>query len=421
MAKNKLHIDDFFKRGLKGAEQPLNGSEWNRLMEELHPPKKRRPLWLWVTLPLLLMAGGFALLQPNMQFDDLTNQKTPATKNDNTTSLKTVTEPTEELVQIEPIPSETTEVKAPAKTSSGASGNSANSTDPAPRLKKAKTPISFERPTSDSNRVKFSDKLVKLMPRPLTNIGRGIQMLIPSILQAVTHPKHRHPEIDDAVRPYYIGFTASGIQFNQNISGGTDYMRYRGLNESPQIKPSFGFEIGKDWKGLDVQTGLEYLEKGQTASRSQTYQLYDSIPYIDQFGNITWLPFNHRDTVVLSQSNNPTYRFINVPFAVGKSFDLGNDWGFDVGAKGNLHVLLQAQGSGLSGNLRLTQVRTSQYDRLNLSLGGYVGIRRDLNQQSTLALRFNWSNDVNNMLNTNDQKQRFTGYGIGVSLRHKLY
>ncbi len=421
MAKNKLHIDDLFKRGVKGAEPSLNGSEWNRLMEDLHPPKKRRPLWLWVTLPLLLLAGGFALLQPNMRFDDLTNQTTPTIENQNTTSIEPNAEASENLAQIEPIISEIPEVIAPDKTSTSTSANSASASNPTPRFRRANMPIASERPNSDSNRVKFSDKLVNLMPRPLTNIGRGIQLLIPSILQAVTHPKHRLPEIDDAVQPYYIGFTASGIRFNQNISGGTDYTRFRGLNEKAQIKPSFGFEIGKDWKGFEVQTGLEYLEKGQQSSQNQTYQLYDSIKYIDQFGKITWLPFNYRDTVVLSQVNNPTYRFLNVPFAVGKSFDLGNDWGFDVGAKGNLHVLLQAQGGGLSSTLRLTQIRTSQYDRLNLSLGGYVGIRRELSQQSTLALRFNWSSDLNNMLSTNDQKQRFTGYGIGVSLRHKLY
>jgi len=57
LAKKNKHIDDLFKEGLKGNELPLDGSEWGRLFDELHPPKKKRFVWWWFALPGVLLSA----------------------------------------------------------------------------------------------------------------------------------------------------------------------------------------------------------------------------------------------------------------------------------------------------------------------------------------------------------------------------
>ena len=184
---------------------------------------------------------------------------------------------------------------------------------------------------------------------------------------------------------------------------------------------AFGFDIGREWKGLDLETGLQYSEKGQQLSEQVRFQIHSLIPYIDQWGDTTYIPWDYRDTTVVRKNSDPTYRYASIPFAIGKTFDVSPKYGLELGFNGRFNILLNAQGSGISPSLSLTEIKTSQFDRLNLSLGGYAGVKRELSDYVSIALRLNWNGDVNNMFRDNNQKQRFTNYGIGVSVRHKLY
>jgi hypothetical protein len=412
LAKKKIHIDNLFKEGLNGLEQPLVGSEWNRIHDELHPPANKRVLWLWVLFPLLLLAGGFLGYQAKNRVvgtpQNISNMNSSSVQNTESTELEnsSIADDKKEKVEVGEWVNTQDDVK---------------NARVVPRdifdLKKVETTST----TSDSDRVLHFPKLFKLVPRFISRIGKGIYHIVPSVLEAVIHPPFKGPKIDDPRPSYYIGYTASGNWMNQKLSGGTtDYMRYRQLNESGQLKWAFGFELGRDWRGLDLQTGLEYLEKGQKLSKTITHQLYDSIPYIDLQGNVTYLRHNYRDTTIRRTSKNPTYRFVNVPFGLGKTFPVGDKYGVELGVKGQVQFLVQANGGGLSSSSNLIDINANQFNRINLNVGGYTGIKRKMNEQTEVVLRINWSNDINNMFSNGNQEQRFKTYGFGLSLRHKL-
>ena len=73
MANKKKHIDDLFKDNLQGSQLPLDGSEWAKLAGELHPEKKKRFVWLWFGIGILLLSAS-GLLYYNMNSTSLANQ-----------------------------------------------------------------------------------------------------------------------------------------------------------------------------------------------------------------------------------------------------------------------------------------------------------------------------------------------------------
>ena len=73
MANKKKHIDDLFKDNLQGSQLPLDGSEWDRLAGELHPKKKKRFVWWWFGIGILLVSAA-GLLYYNLNSTSLANQ-----------------------------------------------------------------------------------------------------------------------------------------------------------------------------------------------------------------------------------------------------------------------------------------------------------------------------------------------------------
>lgn len=61
MTKKRIHIDDFFRRGLGNMQLPVEGNDWFAMQASLAAAQKRRKrriMWLWVVGVLFLLGTG---------------------------------------------------------------------------------------------------------------------------------------------------------------------------------------------------------------------------------------------------------------------------------------------------------------------------------------------------------------------------
>lgn len=86
MTKKRIHIDDFFRRGLGNMQLPVDGNDWFAMQASLAAAQKRRKrriMWLWVIGVLLLVATGtgiFFASSENSSQQQLAQQTTSSTE-----------------------------------------------------------------------------------------------------------------------------------------------------------------------------------------------------------------------------------------------------------------------------------------------------------------------------------------------------
>lgn len=415
MAKKKTHIDKLFKQGLSGSSGNLNGTEWNRLMKELHPPKKKKFLWWWFVLSIVLVGAAYFIYQNGFRLNSnaapVTNYvKVEQPKNVekdkkilDEKSINTSKVTAENAIEINPI----------LINNKGAnSGNTLNRT----------MPISKPNIEADSSRKFNYHQFFKFLPKELKGIGSRIEFAIPGLIQLINHPKPNLPAPGETTK-VYIGISLSQVLYNQSIkSTNPDYIRLRNSNEKPVMSKSLSFEMGMEWKGFDLQTGLQYFTKGQSLNDHFAYQLYDSFKYIDLQGNVTYIPWNYRDTII----NTPTgedhkFTYVSIPLSIGKSVDLSGKYSLGFGLRTNVQFLANAKGMSLGESLKPLPLNANQFNRLNLTVGGYAEIVREVNMLYDFGLRLNLDQDLNNTWKNSNVTQKFTGYSVGIMVRRKLY
>lgn len=85
MTKKRIHIDDFFRRGLGNMQLPVEGNDWFAMQASLaaaQKGRKRRIMWLWVVGVLLLLGTGTGIYF----LSDTKDTNTPAFAQQQTTS-----------------------------------------------------------------------------------------------------------------------------------------------------------------------------------------------------------------------------------------------------------------------------------------------------------------------------------------------
>ena len=124
-----------------------------------------------------------------------------------------------------------------------------------------------------------------------------------------------------------LGITSGLALNNQNLTNSSipnsTYIQFRNKNESQMITTSIGFDIKANMNSLTASTGLSYTNKEQQLPQNGnstllTYQIYDSIQYIDIDGNISYLPFNYRDTTIEGNFTNPSYQYMLITNSIRK-------------------------------------------------------------------------------------------------------
>lgn len=445
MAKKNRHIDDLFKGKMQSAKLPLDGSEWNKLFDELHPKKKKRFVWWWFALPLGLLVAASILFYPwsNNTSNTPVVQTEVSNASANNSGNNAAVEPLSKADELKPsnVPSEeetinisgveqqgyqkatneTTAQKAPAKTSklmpsSGYVEHAKPPVDDGNNDENASSPRKDKQPIVT---------LVKVFPKSEVSLFpwnwkwpdlATIQLTGPSLKEAVDSSTNKRPT------DTYIGLSGGMLNYNQRLtSTDTNYLRYKNGNESVITLPSFGMEVGTTFKGFEWTSGLLYTQKGQQSAPEFRYAVYDSVPHKNTNGDtVGWARWNYRDTTV-SRKNSPKYSYLSLPIGLSKSFKVNEKWFVSVGIQGSLQYLVSAKGYTVNSELQAQNLKSlNGINRLNLTYGGNLGIGYNFNNRWTLRAHTRYRIDARNMFDNNNVAQKMAGLGGDISLQLKL-
>ena len=460
MANKKKHIDDLFKDNLQGSQLPLDGSEWAKLAGELHPEKKKRFVWLWFGIGILLLSAS-GLLYYNMNSTSLANQTevqnqvdietkkkekiAPRIEDSKTADTRKVETPDNILEIEETINASSTsntvdevnESKKPSevkketvkstKTASKSGANKTSGTD-----QKGKTGT---KGTEESTKVVSPQfELLTLLPKsnvalynrfdpygaPLLTVEERLDQKPPFYMYPMASLIDTFNPLTQFIDPF-IGLSFGGSQLSQQLNSNiTNYTNYRNGNESASFRPNVGFDIGAGFKGMQIASGVKYQEKGQENSPRFKYEIYDSVLRVDANGDTSYPRYNYRDTLV-NGVTSPRYRYITVPLSIGKTIYSGEKFDFTVGLNTNIQYLIGGTGTILNADLnQLSVQRLPGFNRLSLTYGGSVASGYALNDRIKLKLLVRYDADALDMMKHNDISQKMSGFGTDLSLQFKL-
>lgn len=469
MAKNKKHIDDLFKDNLQGSQLPLDGSEWNRLFDELHPKKKKRFAWWWFGIGFLLVSASGLLyytLNPTSTVSQTVVENGPAfeenvnenienrrerrdnvevevedeveTKGERVENIengdvtktdvdsKNREQREKRIVEHSDLKSTEQTTSKSTKTASGnavSKGNDSNSSNQTTNSGTA----SVQSKTTRSDLISVFAKTTIDIPWRVDPFGAPLLSLDELLDQSPK--KYAYPIVDliDSLDPLtkwvdpYIGLSLGGSRLNQNLNSDIiNYTSYRTRNESSSFVPNLGFDIGAGFKGMQLASGLKYLEKGQQNSPIFTYEIYDSVLRVDVNGDTSYPRYNYRDTT-LNNVPSPRYRYVSIPFSIGKTFYQGDKFDFSAGINTNVQILVGGSGTILNDELSLMSVqRLSSFNRLSLTYGGYFSVGYAINDRMKLKLLTRYDADALDMMKHKDISQKMSGFGTDLSVQFKL-
>lgn len=463
MAKNKKHIDDLFKDNLQGSQLPLDGSEWNRLFDELHPKKKKRFAWWWFGIGFLLVSASGLLyysLNPtstvsqtvvengatieenvnenienrierrdkvevevetkgerveNIENGDVT--KTDVDSKNRKQREKRIDEHSD-LKSSEQTTSKSTNAGGQSTVSKGSGTNPLSQTTKivSSNGRARTTPSDLVRILAKNNiHIPWGYEVFRLgLPRPE---GTSIIISCPPVVLGPNDSLDPNKKFIDP----YIGLSLGGSRLNQNLNSDIiNYTSYRTRNESSSFVPNLGFDIGAGFKGMQLASGLKYLEKGQQNSPIFTYEIYDSVLRVDVNGDTSYPRYNYRDTT-LNNVPSPRYRYVSIPFSIGKTFYQGDKFDFSAGINTNVQILVGGSGTILNDELSLMSVqRLSSFNRLSLTYGGYFSVGYAINNRMKLKLLTRYDADALDMMKHKDISQKMSGFGTDLSVQFKL-
>ena len=457
MANKKKHIDDLFKDNLQGSQLPLDGSEWDRLAGELHPKKKKRFVWWWFGIGILLVSAA-GLLYYNLNSTSLANQtKVQNPVEDNTKGKENRLE---ENASQDDITEESTDILVEKGDNIDGASKSVNVDhvdESAKRGEKDNETIKSTKTISGSNskqpkvtkpQVKTGSKgidasskvtnqpfeLLTLLPKssvtlynrfdpygaPMLTLDERLDQKPPIYIYPMASLIDTFGPLTKFIDPF-IGLSLGGSQLSQQLNSNiANYTPYRNGNESASFRPNVGFDIGAGVKGMQIATGLKYQEKGQENSPMFKYEVYDSVLRVDVNGDTSYPRYNYRDTLV-NGVTSPRYRYVTIPLSIGKTIYDGNKFDLTVGINTNIQYLIGGTGTILNGDLNQMPVqRLSGFNRLSLTYGGYIASGYALNDRMKLRLLVRYDADALDMMKINNISQKMSGFGTDLSIQFKL-
>ncbi|MCB0733998.1 MAG: hypothetical protein H6608_05700 [Flavobacteriales bacterium] len=422
MAKKKTHIDELFREGLSNLQQPLNGTEWDKLAGALgQQPRKKRFLWWWFVLPALVVSGtiwGWLHMRNTAKGNRLQTAESSElfSQSQSLNSIPLSERTTAASTRVHEASDRGSTSDPSTSYSSERGGVKKRST------KKANAGPSTETSILDDSTHRMRNWIAELLPKQIKGIGT-LNYVLPTISQLILQMDWKAERDSSHHRPIhpYIGIQVGGLSQSQRLSSSVpQYVSMREGNESNRLTSSFGVTLGTDWRGLDVESGLLFGTKGSQLNPSFTYQVYDSILYIPTSGDSVWIPWNYRDTTISHRFKNPSYQYIGIPWAIGKSINLNTNSSLELGLNGQVQFLVGTSGTSIDTALNIHHLNRSTYQFVQLTAGGYVGYRRTLNTKMDMAIRLNWNSDLMDMTKNTTTTQHFGTTALTFTIRRKL-
>ncbi|PCJ66942.1 MAG: hypothetical protein COA58_05680 [Bacteroidetes bacterium] len=455
MAKQQKHIDDLFKDHLGDAKLPLAGGEWDAILAELHPKKKKRFLWwLWL-FPALMVIGGiwyasaktFSSEEVNLDHEVL--EKIPQSNNPifegNNTGHKLEAEEISNTeiatVSGKDIINTSLERSQPSEFHSTPvpqqSGTSKLSEKIESDISTTDKPVEAVLDTTGNTKTSF-DKIIHTLKSKSAELStitevsildvdfKANNLLVKNMSPFTVAPLPNN----SALTNLKIGVVTGGHLNNQSITTeGQDFSKYqslRNINESSRIAPDFSIILKTNIKSITVSSGLSYIARTQELNKRDgeyafTYQLYDSIPYLNPQGEIVrYLPFNFRDTVVTGQITRPTYNYVTLPIGIGKEFYLGQKWSLEAKLNSNFGYLVSAKGNSIKENGGIQTLNAKNLNRLFVNGGVEFGVNYNINNFWSLNVNTRVNRDLTDALKSPNISQKMTTYGLGIGIFYSI-
>lgn len=467
MPKHNKHIDDLFKDGFENAELPLAGGEWDAIFGELHPTKKRKVWWIWLLLPALLTLGGviayIAIEQHNIPVSTEApeqNRVLVETESSVYSNIeKNVDSNESPMYETQTTNNNITETALSTKQQSTAFNDNDNNMS----SKTTKENSSTRRQDSELSSPHYLDKTRKesvlstkvgAVPTQPTEIAPlvaketlspFVHIPISVVRKQVSIPVYNRDEkdqesllkndypfslspgiIDITPSPFsprlQVGILIGGANNNQSISSQNQstLQQYREQNEASTFTPNIELLVRKEYKGILWSSGLGYHIRAQNIN-SLTYQLYDSIPFLNPDGDtVRFLPFNFRDTTLADGFASPRYSYVSIPFAIGKRFNLTPKWSTTLNVSTSLNILTTAKGNTTNSQGRLQAIEPKQLNRILWNGGAGLTVGYTLNRNFELNIGTMITRDFSNTYKINDVKQRMTVSNIRFGIMYNV-
>lgn len=456
MAKPNKHIDDLFKDGFENAELPLAGGEWEAIFSELHPTKKRKAWWIWLSLGALILAVvGSAVFFNSRQnqvlkntepksvelqeenktnFEDTINQKELTLDSTEKESLSD--DGLKEKVNNEKesnLESKNTKSRPTDQLKLLAMESTKNLSNINPLKTNKTTALLMEKSeiiakSSDNNLLKpeHSPISVPLITRDISSPNWPSQedksLLKKDFKLEISQPMYT--PISPLSPSLQVGLIAGLAHNSQNINtqqqGQSLLKQYRDQNEQNTFTPSVNLVVRKRYKGFELQSGLGYSPRGQKIN-SLTFQLYDSIPFLNQNGDtLRFIPFNYRDTTLSDGFNSPSYRYVNVPFSIGKRIFISPKWHSTLRMNTSLNILTNASGNTTNAKGGLQTIDKEQLNRFVWNGGVGVSVGYKINSRYELEMGGEMVRDFTSMYKEATLNQKMTLSNIRLGIMYTL-
>lgn len=467
MSKKRIHIDEFFRRGLGNMQLPVSGSDWGDMQAMIAAAQKRRRrtvLWWWFTGVFLVLGTG-ALVSYN--YTNNVAKSTVATS---------VTAPSTQPLQNKTNTKngQNQNINSPQQNTTDLQNNTGGNTPL--KVEKSTTPTSVSptiktSPKNNTKQTPEQPKQNRETQKSKSNPGPGLDN--PDNLQAQTfvegdktHPleetnspeKKPDPPLtpetpivpaiadngtkadstptptkggkrnnDKGDKPRKTGF--NGISFLMGpainkfgISNTTNYGRIRNAGDRPGIGLQALVAGDYEWKKFTFSSGIGFTSIGGGGRYNYKRQIWDSVPVFNGPVIIGYFYKNYRDTS-LNYTLNNRFNYLTLPVQASYLVYEGKKSGFVIGMGVQLQYLLTAQGEYINpDNLFKFDLSKTPGFVKKWNFGGNIrlGYYYTISDKFALNLGLNYTR-ASRMLNKNiDVGIRPRSIGLEMGIKYNL-
>ena len=474
MSKKRIHIDEFFRRGLGNMQMPVAGDDWAVMQAQLaaaqQKRKRRRAFWWWL-FGLLLVVGGslsvYSLVSnkeennvplvvnekevdnslPNNTANSSIEKETAAPESSSTTQGDVYKNSNAANADLNDNSNQTTDSRSkstkgkqtstpkPATGKGGAQSESQSTVKPAENnSKQENTKNTSEKDTEGTN----TDNTLQpndentIPPANTTNQQTITTSAIDSVPsensseeeEQAKKAKETTSPTDEIVNKFSVARFGLGFApavGNWQVQQNTRYGQI--LKQGGQSAYGVGASFTTDFRLTDkwwIGSGVDVSNISSRGNYNYTHQIYDSIPVLGPGGEIRgYFYTNFRDTAH-NYNLQSTYTFITIPVQAWYNIPLNQKTGIMLGSNVQFHYLAMAKGEYINPNTLFSQKATVNNDQLRkinfsvaIQMGYYYSINDKWRFEGVLQMQQMGKSMFSNSVGADVRLQRI-GLNVGI-------
>jgi hypothetical protein len=473
LTKKKIHIDDFFRRGLGNMQMPVASNDFANMQTLLLAAQKRRKrrfIWLWLVGTLAVAGIATGIYSYNSTYNTLTQN--PSTVANNVASTPPANGlPTENTAKENSLPaannkttdnttaqnqsSQSIPKKQPASNKSISPNNTTQKTESKPittnntgdesknerqviltdiepnslENKDDHTPQVTAKDTNNYNQTGTKEMFESALPHKVEegDTTKTEDEAAPVDSNKTIKPKDKGKEIEEYITPpFSLSINAGPALSTFGIGNAGQYNQIRSNGDKPGVGFNGAITINYNYKGFSFSTGLGYNSVAGKGNYNYTHQIYDSFPVLSPPPNpviIGYVHTNFRDTTHNYTLQN-RFTYITLPIAASYAIKITKNSGVRVGAGLQLQRLAGTSGEYINpANLFKFELDTKGdfIRKWNVNTRLSVGYYFKLSKLITLDMGINYSQMMGNLLGKDaNVAVRPRSVGFEAGLRYNL-